>query len=265
MDTEESATQNDAQTIEGRPIKRRASEARVGVPESADVDTIVEQLKSDRERLPKWSHDAVMIVAKQNHCKIATRLGVTLSTMRQESNVRFTSVERKIEGGTNVIKVIQKRIDASESTHVISIIAHHPQEVVKEMSKIQFLSLSRKKRRDNSHKETMEESLEDTYRPTNSITHVFCNSKQKGSKRISPTVQQTHHRTKNHPVLIRFQPRGKVLTETAETCEILPQHNLRNVVEQDPHTKPYGTLKFQKHDRKSLKNRINWQQILYVP
>ena len=45
MDTEETATHIDAPNSERKPPKRRASEAGVDVPESADVDTNMEQLK----------------------------------------------------------------------------------------------------------------------------------------------------------------------------------------------------------------------------
>ena len=75
MDTEESATHNDTQTIERQTIKRRASEAGVDVPESSDADAIVEQLKSDMERLAKQNHEAVVILAKQSHATIAATLG----------------------------------------------------------------------------------------------------------------------------------------------------------------------------------------------
>ena len=85
---------NDAQAIERKPIK---SEAGVDVPESADVDTVVKQLKSDMERLTTQNHEAVMILAKQNHDKTAATLGA-MSTMRQENTARFARVEATIEG-----------------------------------------------------------------------------------------------------------------------------------------------------------------------
>ena len=97
MATEESATHNDAQTNERKTSKRRASEAGVDIPEPADVDTIVEHLKNDMERMAKQNHEAVMTLAKQNHDKIAATLSATLSTMRQENNARFAKVETKIE------------------------------------------------------------------------------------------------------------------------------------------------------------------------
>ena len=108
---------SDAQTIERKPIRRRAAEARVDVPESADVDTTVEQLKSDMERLAKQTHEEVMNSAKQNHHQIAATLGATQSTMRQESKARFARVETKIEGNTNALEAMQTRIDARIDAH----------------------------------------------------------------------------------------------------------------------------------------------------
>ena len=102
MDTEASATHNHTQTIERKRIKRRASEAGVDIPESAAVDTILEQLRNDMERLAKQNHEAVMTLAKQNHDKIAATLSATLSTMRQENNERFA----------RALEAMQTRIDA---------------------------------------------------------------------------------------------------------------------------------------------------------
>ena len=104
MDTEDIATLINAQTTERMPMKRRAPEAGVDVPETADVDTIVEQLKNDMERL-----------AKQNHDKIAATLGATLSTMRQENNTRFARVEAKVKGHTSALEAMQTRTDRTDA------------------------------------------------------------------------------------------------------------------------------------------------------
>ena len=68
MDTEKFATRThtDAPTTERKPPKRGASDAGVDVPESADVDTIVEHLRNDMERLAKQNHEEVMTLANQN-------------------------------------------------------------------------------------------------------------------------------------------------------------------------------------------------------
>ena len=68
-----------------KPVKRTALEAGVGIPESAVVDSMVEQLKHDVERL-----------AKQNHDSFAATLRATLSTINK-NNARFTKVEAKSE------------------------------------------------------------------------------------------------------------------------------------------------------------------------
>ena len=116
MDMEEIATHNDAPNTVRLPPQRRASEAGVDVGESADVDTIIEQLKKrhgknskaksrrghdfDKNECKaksrsghdlgiqneKQNHEAVMTLAKQNHDKITATLGATLFTMRQENN-----------------------------------------------------------------------------------------------------------------------------------------------------------------------------------
>ena len=112
MDTEAIATHNDAPDTERKPPKRRASEAGVGVPESADVDTVIKQHQKDVERTTrqnheevmslttknvKQNHEAVMTSAKQNNDKIITSLSTTLSSMKQENNARFARVEGRID------------------------------------------------------------------------------------------------------------------------------------------------------------------------
>ena len=106
--TQKKLPHNDSQTTKWKTITRRASKAGVDVPESADVDTTVEQLKHEMERL-----------AKQNHDRIAATLGATLSTMRQENNTRFAREKAKIEDNTNALEsirtIIDARIDALEN------------------------------------------------------------------------------------------------------------------------------------------------------
>ena len=71
VDTEELATHNDAPNTERKPPKRRASEAGCDVPESADVDARIEQLKKkDMERITRQNHEEVMTLAKQNTDKL---------------------------------------------------------------------------------------------------------------------------------------------------------------------------------------------------
>ena len=64
------------------------------MPESADVDTTIEQLKNDMERLANQKTRAI------------------LSTLRQESNARFARVEAKIKGNTNAFEAMPTRIDS---------------------------------------------------------------------------------------------------------------------------------------------------------
>ena len=112
MDTEESATHNDAQTNERKTIKQRAPEEGVEMPESAHVDTIVEQLKNDTERLVKQIHEAVMTLEKQNHDKIAATLSATFVNDATSRQCTFREIETKIEGSTNALRATQARTDA---------------------------------------------------------------------------------------------------------------------------------------------------------
>ena len=96
MDTEEGE--------ERQPTKRRASEAGVDIPESA-VDSTVEQLKHDVEKL-----------ARQNHESIAAIL---------RGDARFTKAGTKIEGNTNILEAMQTRIDVLENNNSSSSSGSH--------------------------------------------------------------------------------------------------------------------------------------------
>ena len=73
MDTEEIATHNDAQNTDRKPPTRRTSEARVDIPESADVDTAIEQLKEDMEKTTRQSHEGAVSLTKRMQSKITKR------------------------------------------------------------------------------------------------------------------------------------------------------------------------------------------------
>ena len=179
-DMEESAAHNDAETIERKPSKRRASEAGVDVPKSADVDTAVKQLKSDLERLAKQNHEAVMLLAKQHHDNIAATLGATLSTMRQESNARFARVDAKIEGNTNALEAMKTRIDARINAH--ENILRKPQRKRAKFSScrshrfhriVHGRRSERIQTRSKPKEHAFEESLQETHCPAKPITHAF--------------------------------------------------------------------------------------------
>ena len=103
MATEEIATHDGAPTTERKPPKRRASEAEVDLPESADVDTAVEQLKNDMERLAKQNHEEVITLTKQNNDKImsnARRHFVYDETRKQRVTRECRSKDRKLHERT---------------------------------------------------------------------------------------------------------------------------------------------------------------------
>ena len=207
---------SDAQTIERKPIRRRAPEARVDVPESADVDTIVEQLKSDMERLAKQTHEEVMISAKQNHHQIAATLGATQSTMRQESKARFARVEAKIERNTNALEAMQTRIHARIDAHKNNnsssssrIREGNEQNAVRAVATNFTESSTEEEVREflqgviKGH--AMEETLEDTHCPAKLITHALLQFQTEESKQISPKDNNAPS-NRVYPIQTRFEP-----------------------------------------------------------
>ena len=231
-DTDESAVHNDAQTIERKPIIRRASAVGVDLPESADVDTTVEQLEHDMERL-----------AKQKHDSFAATLRATLSTMRQESNARFTRVEAKIIGNTNAFEAMQTRIDARidapENNSRSGSHKGNEQNSVRAVA-TGFTESSTERKSERNLKKNWSKNMRwrkalkihivQQNRPQIPIKKFKTEKDRNGFVRLTSRQHYTiEQRT------IRFKPdlypEESYLQKAYEICEILPQHNFRNTVE----------------------------------
>ena len=135
------------------------------------------------------THDLERL-AKQNHDSFTATLCATLSTLRQESNARFTRVEAKIEGHTNTLEAMQTRINALERNDGSSSSGSHQGKAQNSVRAVatgftesstaeevrQFFPLVIKEH-------VMEESLEDTQCPANPNTHSFLPLKTEKDRR----------------------------------------------------------------------------------
>ena len=142
-------------------------------------------------------------LTKHTHESITT----TSSTKCNANNIRFTIIDAQIEdnarqdeANTNILEIMQTRIDAFESNSSSSSSGCHKrndqnsiradaigftESPLKKKSERYFLSKVIKEH-------AMQEGLEDVHCPAKPITHVFLKFKtEKRPKRIPPNDQQT--------------------------------------------------------------------------